>query len=390
LGAVTPTETSSTSDSTKVASSVNVDDGGGIVLSLEETPVELTPTEADVMVVAKPKVQLPDVKVMPIIVVALDPAATGDKIAAGPAPPAAPAATSLWPRAPPDAKPKQLAFERPQANVDELLSLHANAITALKVAVADMPQFAAGFSGRVPYDELFLLRFLLSNGAKGAEKAVRATLKYRAENAALLAAAAAGEVHPNHASISQYSIADIWPHPTCTDEPVQLVRAGKSYVKKLMDLHTTDEVVEVFNFDKERMFLLCDEATRRTRRLVKMVSVIDMHSSKFHDSDPRFFKALGRASKESELYYPQLLSISIAINVPSYLNFIWPVAKRFMPAKSLAKFRICTAKDTTLQSACICPFASNVFTPDTLVDFLGGGVPSTAALGPMDRPRLAP
>ena len=60
-------------------------------------------------------------------------------------------------------------------------------------------------------------------------------------------------------------------------------------------------------------------------------------------------QALGRASKESEVYYPQLLSISIAINVPSYLNFLWPVAKRFMPAKSLAKFRICTAKDTTSQ-----------------------------------------
>ena len=230
LGAATPTETGPISDTTKVASSVNVDDSGGITLSLEETPVELTPTEADVMVVAKPNVQPLDVKVMlgspggadgsagrprerpspsrpdlwvglevvsvakPVVVVAPDPAATGDNMAAGPAPPAAgpappaagpaappaaTAATPLWPRAPPDAKPKQLAFERPQANVDELLRLHAAPIAALKAAVADMPQFAAELSGPVPYDELFLLRFLLSNGEKGAEKAVRATLKYR-------------------------------------------------------------------------------------------------------------------------------------------------------------------------------------------------------------------
>ena len=58
-----------------------------------------------------------------------------------------------------------------------------------------------------------------------------------------------------------------------------------------------------------------------------------------------------------------------------------------MPAKTLAKFRICSARDTHAQSAVACPFATTVFQPDNLVDFLGGAAPSSDLLGPIDRPR---
>lgn len=65
-----------------------------------------------------------------------------------------------------------------------------------------------------------------------------------------------------------------------------------------------------------------------------------------------------------------------------------PIAKRLMPAKTLAKFRICSARDTTTGCAGICPFATEVFTPETLVNFLGGLAPSTEKLGPVDRPKV--
>ena len=59
-----------------------------------------------------------------------------------------------------------------------------------------------------------------------------------------------------------------------------------------------------------------------------------------------------------------------------------------MPAKTLAKFRICSARDTVTQSAAQCPFATTVFSPEILVDFLGGAMPSSELLGPVDRPRV--
>jgi hypothetical protein len=273
-----------------------------------------------------------------------------------------------WPRAPPGASFKKLGFTREQKNVDELLVANAAAIATLREALADTDLSKYNLGYRVPYDDIWLLRFILSNGNQGAEKAGRATLAYRAANVELLERAAVGD-NTKYQPLLRYSIAQVYSQRTTMDEPVQLIRAGKSNVKKLMDLFTEDEVVESMNFQKEQLFLMCDEATRRTRRLVKMVTCLDMHSSKFTDNDKRFFKALGRASKDSELYYPQLLQITVAINVPSYLNLIWPIAKRVMPAKTLAKFRICSARNTLTESAVKCPFATTAFTPECALTF---------------------
>ena len=76
----------------------------------------------------------------------------------------------------------------------------------------------------------------------------------------------------------------------------------------------------------------------RTQRL-RLVAMTRELACLQTDDRAAFFKALGRASKESELFYPQLLAITVGINVPSYLNLIWPIAKRLMPAKTLSKFR---------------------------------------------------
>lgn len=304
-------------------------------------------------------------------------------------PPECPAHGAEWPRATKNVKQKKLKFTREQPNVDELIEKHETKIASLRAALQDDERFVQGGVDRVPYDDLWLLRFILSNPkAKDAEKAARQTLEYREQNADLLAKCAAGEEHPLHARMSKMSISEIYPMPTEAQEPVQLIRAGKSNIKKLMDVHTKDEVVEWMNYQKEQAFLRCDEATRSSRRLVKMVTVVDMHSQKFSDNDKRFYQALGKASKDSELFYPQLLEITVGINVPSYMSLLWPIAKAVMPKKTLAKFRICSAKDTVTQSAAMCPFATNVFQPETLVEFLGGSAPSTEVLGPVDRPRV--
>ena len=294
-----------------------------------------------------------------------------------------------WPRADPHAILKTLAFSRAQPAIADLLAEHASAIAALRAAIADVPEFAAGADATVKYDDVFLLRFILSNGAGTAETeaAVRSCIKWRAENAALLARAADGLPHPDMGEVNKFSYAELWTFASLADEPVQIIRAGKSNTHRWMDRFTADHVVETMNYQKEQAFLRADAATRRTGRLVKMVTVIDMHSSRLTDNDNRFFKALGRASKESELFYPQLLEMTVAINVPSYMNLLWPIAKRIMPAKTLAKFRICGARDTMKESAAKCPFATTVFTPETLVTFLGGSAASTDVLGPADRPR---
>ena len=81
------------------------------------------------------------------------------------------------------------------------------------------------------------------------------------------------------------SIADLLPVSTLLDEPVLVVRTGRSDVRTLMDNYSEDEVVEYLNYSKETAFVRCDAATRRTRRLVKMITVLDMARGKLSDND---------------------------------------------------------------------------------------------------------
>ena len=68
-----------------------------------------------------------------------------------------------------------------------------------------------------------------------------------------------------------------------------------------------EELLEYFALEKERGFVLADRATRKTGRMVKMISLIDQNHIAWSSIDLRFFKTLGASSKSTEKFYPQLL-----------------------------------------------------------------------------------
>ena len=142
-----------------------------------------------------------------------------------------------FPRVPKGTKLKQTKFDRTQSDVDELLKEHTSTIEALRVKLVDEPHYDAAV-----HDELFVLRFVLSNGAAKAEVPLRETIKWRHENAARLAEAATGVRDPKHDAMGKLSIADLLPVTTLQDEPILVVRTGRSNVKALMDAYTEDEV----------------------------------------------------------------------------------------------------------------------------------------------------
>ena len=80
---------------------------------------------------------------------------------------------------------------REQKSVDALLGQHRDAVDALRAALGDAADATA-------HDDLWLLRFVLSakGDAKRAQNAALETIRYRADNAATLALAAAGSPHP--------------------------------------------------------------------------------------------------------------------------------------------------------------------------------------------------
>jgi len=283
-----------------------------------------------------------------------------------------PGPASAWPRAPPGAKLKKCSMDRTQPSIATLLADNAEAISAIRASLADEPL-------AVRYDDLFLVRFILSNG-KGAEAAVRATVHWREDNAERLKRSGSGEKHPMEAEMGRLNIADVLDTRTLLDEPVFVVRSGLCQNRLLMDTYTEDQIIDYLSWSKEYIFQLCDEATRRTGRLVKQVNVIDMHGLRLADQDKRFYRALGRSSKDTELYYPQLLAVTAGVNAPTFLNLIWVFVKRLMPKKTIEKTRICGARDTNKQAATACPFLVHNFAPEEICSFLGGTLPPSQKL----------
>ena len=291
--------------------------------------------------------------------------------------PAPDAPADEWPRCPATGAvaARGDVASREQKSVETLLGQHRDAVDALRAALGDAADAAA-------HDDLWLLRFVLSakGDAKRAQNAALETIRYRADNAATLALAAAGSPHPLADSLGGLLRQDVQRGVSRRGEPLLVVRGGHCKVRELMRAHSAREVADYINFCKEAAFLACDRETRRTGRLVKMITVIDMKDFRWSDFDQRFLNALGKAEKVGELCYPQLLGLAVVVNAPAIMSMLWGLAKRVLPAATREKVRFCASRDTEAETAARCPYAAHAWAPDALSDFLGGRAAPTGML----------
>ena len=159
--------------------------------------------------------------------------------------------------------------------------------------------------------------------------AVRKTIEYRAKNAALLALAKELKPHPMNAKIREYLVSAYHEH-SLLGEPLFIVRAGLSLPRSLMDAVPYEAVLEWLMFEKEVVFLRCDKATRETRKIVKMLAVVDLQNTTLGQSmDGRFGKVQGESGKLSEIYYPQASGSAVhffpALSAPSSPHPVIPL-----------------------------------------------------------------
>ncbi|KAI9002159.1 CRAL-TRIO domain-containing protein [Hyaloraphidium curvatum] len=227
----------------------------------------------------------------------------------------------------------------------------------------------------VPYDDLFLLRFLLSHNLvpSTAEPFLRDALLWRAAHAPLLLLRRAGLAQPPHQSIvSPYSIQG--DHGRAKDgSPLFVVRSGLANLGGMMELSNPHMVADWMLLMREPDWAQCDRATRDAGRLVKMLSVIDFnHSSITHSMNLQFFKALGISSKASEKIYPQLLGTTTMLNPPGFMAAFMKLGRTFMSQKTLEKVRICPGR-TLKEDVAACPFAGRAFERAGVPTFMGGG-----------------
>ena len=206
------------------------------------------------------------------------------------------------------------ALSRSQPSIESLLATHAEALAALRAELADE---AAGWAS----DDLWLLRFCLSHRTtEKAADAARATLRYRAANSDLLRRAMEGGGSHEDA-LGALNKQALLPSPTLLGEPVHVVRAAASDVKKLMDDFTEEEVVDGPQPLEGAGLPPLRRRGRSPQRPPRQARLrADIRDGRLSDLDLRFLRALGRASAETEKFYPQLLGLVAAVNAPRWVH----------------------------------------------------------------------
>jgi hypothetical protein len=227
----------------------------------------------------------------------------------------------------------------------DLLELHRHKIEQLKERLSDIlvdnPETVSGTN----YDDIWILRYVLSNasdpasdkGIKKAEDSMRKSITWRRQHAAALKAISEGQPVPFDSKFKEYNaVFRIYGND---GGPINIVCLSGSNPGALMDNASFKTVEEYLLMTKEEDYLICDRKTRESRKLVKMVSIIDMHDYGLFDGggDRRFAKALGQTSNVSSDLYPQLLAKTIVVNTPTFISFVVRMMKLFMSERTFSK-----------------------------------------------------
>ncbi|KAJ1555036.1 hypothetical protein HK096_010029 [Nowakowskiella sp. JEL0078] len=217
------------------------------------------------------------------------------------------------------------------SGIQSLLEEHALQITKLK---ANLGETYLQLIDETPeeFDDIFLLRFILSNlnDISICESNIRATIKWRLDNADILKSVRKTGKPPSDEIIGPYAVMDV--HKSLKDgSPLFIIRSGLANISELFLKVTNEQLHDWLLFQRERVFsiwyLFCkieykldfssDLESRRMHKIIKVVTINDFSFAKFGTviSDRRFLATLGNVSKLSEIYYPQLLGQSIFLNI---------------------------------------------------------------------------
>ena len=236
------------------------------------------------------------------------------------------------------------ATEAPD-ELGQLLEFHEQHIEALKSNLKDLLVSNPETESGTKYDDIWILRYVLSNcadpksdkGLKRAEDSIRKSISWRRKNAATLKDILEGKPVPFDAKFKEF----IAVFRLFGDDggPINIVCLNGSSPGSLMDNASFDQVEEYLLMTKEEDYVICDAKTRESRKLVKMISIIDMYDYGMFrgGSDRRFAKALGRSSNVSTDLYPQLLGKTIVCNTPTFINWCIRLIKLFMSERTFSK-----------------------------------------------------
>ncbi|KAH9248492.1 hypothetical protein BASA81_013818 [Batrachochytrium salamandrivorans] len=267
------------------------------------------------------------------------------------------------------------------ATVKELLAANAAGIAQLRRENKEYDQVDIG----VVYDDLFVLRFLLSakGDTKVAGKKLKETLKWRVDNLATLNLAKYGSI-PFHSTVVKHISDGMvgW----MGNDLLTCVRSGLGDMAGMVGCLPEEDLVMFLTLVNEAHFRLVDNRTREVGVICKVITVVDLYGFSMSRFSRKFGPIMGKSSHASNIYYPQLLRHTVFLNLPTALRMMMNAFSLMLPKETVEKQRLCPGRPHGgKQTAADCPFLkAKLGSGDAAVQlmppFLGGTAPTPPTL----------
>jgi len=303
--------------------------------------------------------------------------------------------------------------ERPL--ISDLLHQYATEIESVrnKIKDEDLYQQDAAYIGRRRYDDLWILRYILSHGKQGdLEAAANAAietmifreeknlnnhdedsdLRYRMQNV--------GDTHDTELFHSMFSsattttttaaTATATPLPgwkklneCCGEHALMMIQPDlnrgpilifemKTFNQNVVyELFSPEELLESNIYTNECIFQVVDEVTRRTGKLTKYCKIINCADAQLSNINRQYLQADAAVSKQLENMYPQLVGTVLIVNSPSWISLIWSFMAMIMPQRVVSKIDILPPIHSTAEEKYLEPFLKYI-SQEHLPEKLGG------------------
>ena len=239
--------------------------------------------------------------------------------------------------------------------LSELVVENRVLIGAIQATVGEWVRIGPGHirlaAKMVSFDEIFILRFVLSNQGESVAEIIRKvqeTLEWRGEHLGLLSQVAEGScemLRPANEYFCRAYVGDYGGHCFFMERNghhdfPRLQQLLKFYSSEDSAISFSDAIL----LSNEVFFRKTDSLSRRINRLSTAISLhfLDNVSMIPTPSVMKAVHATGLASKKSSIYYPQLVGAGVLFSSQSLvIRFVLKISKTVISEKAMSKVVVC-------------------------------------------------
>ena len=128
--------------------------------------------------------------------------------------------------------------------------------------------------------------------------------------------------------------------PDLTRGPILIFDLSTFDQHLVYDLFSPEDLLESNIYMNECIFQVVDEVTRRTGKLTKYCKIINCAGAQLSKINRQYLHADAAVSKQLENMYPQLVGTVLIVNSPSWISWIWSFMSMIMPQRMVQKINI--------------------------------------------------